>query len=136
MWNFHYSTHVLLLSLVILSPSFSFFSLPLSPCHTGKTSALEESTAVYLLVKHEFPPAKWKDLAVGLMQAKAIQSIEADSGDAISQLVALIDHWMANDHKKSWEKLVDAVKMSKEKIIAEKLAKDVGVPYQGAYVYF
>ena len=41
---------------------------------------------------------------------------------------------MANDQKKSWKTLVDAVELSKENIIAEKLAKDVGVPYPGVFI--
>ena len=43
-------------------------------------------------------------------------------------------HWILNDQEKSWKKLVYAVEMCKEKIIAEKLAKDVGVLYSGAFI--
>ena len=110
------------------------FSLSLSD--TIPTQVLDEDNAVYLLKKHKFPLAKWRDLAIGLKQIKAIRTIGADSGDALSQLVALIAHWMANDQEKSWKKLVHAVKMSEETVIAKKLAEDVGVPYPGAYIYF
>ena len=92
---------------------------------------LDASNAVYLLTKHKFPPAKWRNLAAGLKQISAIQSIEADSANVLSQLVALIVHWVANDKEKSWKKLVDAVHMSEESVIAEKLAWELGVPSPG-----
>ena len=88
---------------------------------------LDVNNVAYVLVKHDFPPSKWKQLAVGLKQLKAIPTIEADKVDAISSLLALITHWLANDQDKTWQKLVDAVVMSKEKVIAMKLAGDVGV---------
>ena len=67
-----------------------------------------------------------------MKQLDPIRTIEAGPADILSQLVALITHWVANDKEKTWKKLVDAVRMSEESIIAEKLAKDVGVRYPGA----
>ena len=94
---------------------------------------LDTNNAAYLLIKHDFPPAKWQTLATGLKQAKAVSTIKADNPNAISCLVALIAHWVANDSKRTWKKLVDAVARSKEKVIAEQLASDVGVPSSGEY---
>ena len=102
---------------------------------TPSVPLLDANNAVYLLTKHKFPPAKWRNLAAGLKQISAIQTIEANSANALSQLVALIIHWVANDKEKTWKKLVDAVNMSEENVIAEKLAKEVGVPYSGTASY-
>ena len=38
---------------------------------------------------------------------------------------------MANDPKKTWKNLVDAMARSEEQVIAEQLASDVGVPSPG-----
>ena len=38
---------------------------------------------------------------------------------------------MANDPSKTWKNLVDAVARSEEKVVAEQLASDVGVPSPG-----
>ena len=57
-----------------------------------------------------------------------MSTIKADSPNAMSCLVALITHWVGNDPNKTWKKLVDAVASSEEKVIAERLANDVGVP--------
>ena len=46
-------------------------------------------------------------------------------------MVALITHWVANDPNQTWKRLVDAIASSKEKVIAEQLASDVGVPFPG-----
>ena len=43
------------------------------------------------------------------------------------QLTALINHWVANDINKSWEKLVEAMEMSDHNVAADKLARDVGI---------
>ena len=113
-----------------------FLTVPIYPSSLINSAlsfpVLDAGNAVYLLIKHKFPPAKWRNLAIGLKQISAIQTIEANSANALSQLVALITHWVANDKEKTWKKLVDAVVMSEESVIAEKLAKDVGVPYPGA----
>ena len=114
-------------------PSLSLsLSLFLSPSDVFQVPVLDSSNAAFFLTKHKFPPAKWRLLAIGLKQLDAIQTIGADSADTLSQLVALITHWVANDKEKTWKKLVDAVVMSEESVIAEKLAKDVGVRYPGA----
>ena len=86
-------------------------------------------------MKHEFPPSKWTHLAVGLKQAHSLSTIEANAAEALDRLLALVTHWVANDPEKTWEKLVDAVSISKERVIAEQLAKDIGVPPPGELVY-
>ena len=39
---------------------------------------------------------------------------------------ALIIHWVANDPGATWQKLVEAMRISNEKVTAEKLAQDIG----------
>ena len=95
------------------------------------TVDLDTNNAAYLLAKHKFPLAKWQTLATGLKQAKAVSTIKANNPNAISCLVALIAHWVANDSNRTWKKLIDAVAGSEEKVIAEQLASDVGVPSPG-----
>ena len=92
---------------------------------------LDTNNAAYLLVKQDFPPDKWQTLAMGLKQANAVSTIKSNNPNTISCLVALIKHWVANDPDKTWEKLVDAVARSEERVIAERLARDVGVPSPG-----
>ena len=93
---------------------------------------LDVDTVAHLLQEHNFPPHRWRLLATGLKQANVVPTIDADHKDVDGKLQALIAHWVANDPEKSWKKLVEAVKRSKEAVIAQKLAKAVGVPYPGA----
>lgn len=102
---------------------------------TASVPVLNTNSAAYLLLKHNFPPTKWRDLAVGLKQVQAISSIEADKLNSISCLVVLITHWVAVDKDKSWEMLVDAIDMSEETVLADKLAHDVGVSHEGELSY-
>ena len=81
------------------------------------------------LDEHKFPDVKWPDLAVGLRQGNAVQTIEAGHGGLLVKLNALITHWLANDREASWKKLVIAMKRSKEEVAAENLAGDIGIPY-------
>ena len=92
---------------------------------------LDANNVAFHLNKWNFPPAKWTHLAVGLKQADAISTIEANREDAAAHLVSLTTYWVANDLEKTWEKLVDAVVISKEMTIAIQLAKYVGVPSPG-----
>ena len=55
------------------------------------------------------------------------QTIERVYKGAHVQLTALINHWVANDINKSWEKLVEAMEMSDHTVAADKLARDVGI---------
>ena len=77
------------------------------------------------LSKHKFPSDKWKKLADGLRMARATTTIEADEANVHDRLQALIIHWVANDPEATWQKLVEAVRMSNETVIAEKLAQDL-----------
>ena len=89
---------------------------------------LDVDNVAFHIGKLKFPPAKWIHLAVGLKQADAISTIEADSGNVTAKLMSLITHWVCNDPEKTWEKLVDALIISKEMVIASQLAKKVVVP--------
>ena len=82
-------------------------------------------------MKYKFPAAKWTDLATGLRLATAISTIQANAQDVGARLQALIVYWLANDKGATWQKLVDAVAMSNEKVIAADLAKNVGASCQG-----
>ena len=92
---------------------------------------LDVNEASYYLIKHGFPPEKWKDLANGLKRAGATGTIEANNPDVSARLQALIRDWLANDKEPKWQTLVNAVRMCKETVIADKLAQDVGASYSG-----
>ena len=102
------------------------------PLFTVGSLKLDVNNVSLLLKKHKFPAAKWQGLAAGLGQASAVQNIQANGGNVDSKLLALINHWVANDRKKSWEKLVEAMDLCEEAVKAEELAEAVGVPYPGA----
>ena len=82
---------------------------------------------LFQLTKHKFPPADWESLAVGLKLYHAVDEINADKQGVRSKLFALVNHWVANDRDKSWDKLVTAIEMSDQKIVANNLAKEVGL---------
>ena len=123
----------------LISLDMTVHDIPVSVVHNVTTAHsllssvphLDADNVAFHLNKCNFPPAKWTHLAVGLKQADAISTIEANRGDVAAHLVSLITHWVANDLEKTWEKLVDAVVISKEMTIAIQLAKDVGVPSPG-----
>ena len=82
--------------------------------------------ALFLLSKHGFPPAKWENLATALKLAVTILNIKANTANVDSRLQDLVFHWLANDSEATWQKLVEAVRMSNEEVIAMKLAQDIG----------
>ena len=82
-------------------------------------------------MKHKFPATKWMDLAGGLRLTSATATIQADASNVTARLQALIVHWLANDEGATWQMLVNAVEMSKEKVVAANLAKDVGASCTG-----
>ena len=82
---------------------------------------------LFQLTKHKFPPADWESLAVCLKLSHAVDEINANKQSVRSKLIALIHHWVANDRDKSWDKLVTAIEMSDQEIVANKLAREVGL---------
>ena len=82
---------------------------------------------LFLLNKHKFSPAVWESLAVSLKLSHAVNEINADKQGVHSKLIALVNHWVANDPDKSWNKLVSAIEMSNQKVVADKLAQEVGL---------
>ena len=82
---------------------------------------------LFLLKKHKFPPADWESLAVGLKLSHAVDEINANKQGVHSKLIALVNHWVANDCDKSWNKLVSAIEMSDQQIVAHELAREVGL---------
>ena len=88
---------------------------------------LDADNVMFMLNKHHFPPNMWQVLATGLRQVAAVAQIEADHQTVSSKLIALVNHWVANDPDKSWKKLVDAMEMSDQKIASYNLAHDVGI---------
>ena len=82
-------------------------------------------------MKHDFPAEKWTKLATGLKLARATTTIKANEYDVDSRLQALIIHWLTNDQEATWQKLVNAMIISKEKVAVAELAKDVGASYTG-----
>ena len=88
---------------------------------------LNADNVLLMLMKHEFSPAVWEILAVGLKLSHAVSEINADQPSVYSKLIALVNHWVANDPDKSWNKLVSALEMSGQKVVADKLAREVGI---------
>ena len=82
---------------------------------------------LYLLKKHAFSPAVWEKLAVGLKLSSAVNEIDKDKHDCATKLIALVNLWVDNDPDKSWDMLVSAIKMSDHDVIADKLAREVGL---------
>ena len=64
---------------------------------------------------------------MGLKVSDTVDKIDKDEHDCDSKLIALIHHWVDNDPDKSWNKLVTAIEMSDQKIVADKLARKVGL---------
>ena len=59
-----------------------------------------------------------------------MDNIQANAQDVGARLQALIVYWLANDPRATWQKPIDAVAMSNEKVIAADLAKNVGASCQ------
>ena len=95
--------------------------------HVSQFTEVNSDNVPFMLQKHNFPDHKWKKLARGLHLGGIVSGINSDEDDDSSKLIALINHWVRNDADKSWEKLVSAMKMSAEKIVANNLARDVGI---------
>ena len=71
------------------------------------------------------------DLAIGLMMGGDVGKYSGLIGNHVAKLAALVNDWTANvDMEGRWEALVTAIDMSGQKMVAKKLAKDVGVPPQ------
>ena len=95
-----------------------------------KTLELNVDNVLDKLDEHGFSDVKWPVLAASLRQGGAVQEIQTNvSGGSSVKLNALIRHWLENDSKASWKKLVIAMERSEQKVAAEKLAKDIGIPY-------
>ena len=90
---------------------------------------VDANNVLYLLKKYKFNPASWGKLAIGLKLGSTADQIDKDYKGSDAQLTGLINHWVAMDTNKSWEKLVEAMEMSDHVIAADNLArdKDVGV---------
>ena len=82
---------------------------------------------LFRLKKHKFSPAVWEKLAVGLKLSSAVDVIDKDKHDCDTKLIALVNQWVDNDPAKSWKKLVSAIKMSDQDVVADKLAREVGL---------
>ena len=65
-----------------------------------------------MLKKYKFNPASWGKLAMGLRLGSTAEQIEKDYKYSDAKLTGLINHWVATDISKSWEKLVEAMEMS------------------------
>ena len=82
---------------------------------------------LFLLNKHKFSPAVWAKLAVSLKLSSAVEVIDKDKHDCDAKLIALINRWVDNDPDKSWNKLVSAIEMSDQEVVADKMAREVGL---------
>ena len=99
-------------------------------CIFFKTVELNVDNVLKKLTQHGFSATKWQDLAASLGQGSAIEEINDDvSGRSSAKRNALIKYWLDNDGEPSWKKLVIAMEWSKQRVAAEKLARDIGIPY-------
>ena len=83
---------------------------------------------VFELKCANFPSHKWRQLAVSLRAASAVEDIEdacrMDTSE--KKIIALIRHWISNsDEPNLWTTLVEAVKMCDESVAAHRLEKAV-----------
>ena len=83
---------------------------------------------VFELKYANFPSHKWRQLAVSLRAASAVEDIEdacrMDTSE--KKMIALIRHWISNsDEPNLWTTLVEAVKMCDESVAAHRLEKAV-----------
>ena len=88
---------------------------------------LNVDNVLFLLKKHKFSPAVWEKLAVGLKLSSAVNVIDKDKYDCDTKLIALVNHWVDNDPDKSWDMLVSAIEMCDQEVVADKLAREVGL---------
>ena len=88
---------------------------------------LNADNVLFLLNKHKFSPAVWTKLAVSLKLSSAVEVIDKDKHDCDAKLIALVNRWVTNDPDKSWNKLVSAIEMSDQEVVADKLAREVGL---------
>ena len=89
----------------------------------------------YKLQQHRFPPHKWNVLATCLRMASVVQEIDADERHVRDKLQALVVRWASTAEQGNlWETLIEAVYMCEEKVIAMKLAEEMGVVYPGVCI--
>ena len=95
-----------------------------------KTVELSVNNVLKKLTQHGFSATKWQDLAASLGQGSAVEEIKTDvSGGSSAKLNALVTYWLDNDGEPSWKNLVRAMEWSKQRVAAQKLALDIGIPY-------
>ena len=87
------------------------------------------NNATYLLLRHEFPLYMWGDLAVSLSLGSATQEIR---GKPLDCLVLLIERWLATFHDIKWKDLIEAIRMSGQYVVANSLAKELGIKQTAA----
>ena len=96
-------------------------------------------TIAYKLQQHRFPPHKWRVLATCLHMASVVDEIDTDERHVRDKLQALVVCWVSTagsaEQGNLWETLVEAVYMCEEKVIAIKLAEEMGVTYPGSGMY-
>ena len=66
------------------------------------------------------------------MSTSVIKAIDDGEPRVQDKLQALVVHWASQGN--SWKALVEALNMCEEKVIASKLAKEIGVVYPGLYI--
>ena len=88
---------------------------------------LNANNILYLLNKHKFSAAVWAKLAMSLKLSRAVDVIDKNKHDCDTKLIALVNLWVDNDPDKSWDMLVSAIEMSDQKVVADKLAREVGL---------
>lgn len=80
-------------------------------------------------MRHRFPHEQWALLAVGLKLAVNISEFQAK--DYLYRLKKVIGFWVSSDRQLSWEELVKAIIICKQKRVAKSLADTMNVSFSG-----
>ena len=78
-----------------------------------------------ILMDGDFPAGEAEELGTFLgVESGKISTLRTNSnGNAYKLLTAIIEEWLRNDKKKSWEKLADAVRSCRHSLLADKILK-------------
>ena len=90
-----------------------------------------------ILTDEGFPANESEELGIflGIKKGRISALRKDNNGNADQLLTAIIEEWLQNDKKKSWEKLADAVKRCHYSLLADKILKKYcGEVYQKVYL--
>ena len=85
----------------------------------------------------DFPADKAEELGIflGIKKGRISTLRMNNNGNADQLLTAIIEEWLRNDKKKSWEKLADAVRSCHHLLLADKILEQYcGEVFQKVYI--